>query len=115
MFGGSGVWEGGSGFLYILWCSSGVGATVASFFVSFLQCGPCRGFTPQLIKTYENVRATGKSFQIVFVSSDRDEAAMKEYYNSMPWLTLPFGDPRKKTLSRLFDISGERGKLLCKL
>ncbi len=71
-----------------------------------LQCGPCRAFTPDLIKTYQKIKDGGKSFEIVFVSSDRDESAMKEYFGSMPWLALPYGDSRKKALSRAFDISG---------
>ena len=33
-----------------------------------------------------------------------------EYYGEMPWISIPHGDPRKKTLSRMFDVSG---KLYC--
>merc|ERR1711920_567331 len=49
----------------------------------------------------------GKSFETVFVSSDRDEAGFKEYYGEMPWLALPF-DQRdlKESLSKKFKISG---------
>ncbi len=32
---------------------------------------------------------------------------MQEYLDEMPWLAIPFGDKRKKTLSRNFDITGE--------
>lgn len=74
---------------------------------TYTQCGPCRAFTPQLVKTYNQIKADGKSFEIVFVSSDRDEESMKEYFGSMPWLSLPFGDKRKSTLSSTFDISGK--------
>ena len=72
-----------------------------------LQCGPCRAFTPQLVKTYKKLKEAGKKFEIIFCSSDRDEDAFKEYYESMPWYALPFGDPRKKSLSRFFDVSGK--------
>ncbi len=71
-----------------------------------LQCGPCRAFTPQLVKTYETIRDAGKSFQIIFVSSDRDDESMKEYLSEMPWLAIPHGDSRKKALSRLYNVSG---------
>ena len=71
-----------------------------------LQCGPCRAFTPQLVKTYDKLKEAGKKFEIIFCSSDRDEDSFKEYFESMPWLALPFGDSRKKSLSRAFDVSG---------
>eukprot|EP00887_Chlorella_sp_A99_P005766 scaffold1.g5766.t1 len=40
-------------------------------------CPPCRGFTPQLVRVYEKLRAEGKNFEVVFVSSDRNEAQFK--------------------------------------
>ena len=40
-------------------------------------CGPCRGFTPQLAKTYEALKAAGKNMELVFVSSDRGEEDFK--------------------------------------
>ena len=63
-------------------------------------------FTPQLAKTYEKIKEDGKNFEIVFCSSDRDEDSMMEYLGQMPWLAIPFGDPRKKSLSRLFEVQG---------
>lgn len=69
-------------------------------------CGPCRSFTPSLIKTYNKLRASGTKLEIIFCTSDRDESAFKEYFGTMPWMALPFGDPRKNALSRIFDVSG---------
>ena len=42
------------------------------------------------------------------MSSDRDEESWQEYLSTMPWYSIPFGDNRKKALSRKFDVSGER-------
>ncbi len=53
------------------------------------------------------MREDNKSFQIIFASSDRDEESMQEYLDEMPWLAIPFGDKREKTLSNIFGISGE--------
>ena len=53
------------------------------------------------------MREDNKSFQIIFASSDRDEESMQEYLDEMPWLAIPFGDKRKKTLSNIFAVSGE--------
>merc|ERR1712205_97077 len=69
-------------------------------------CPPCRGFTPKLVETYNKLQAEGKEFEVVFVSSDRDQASFDEYYASMPWLAIPHGDDRKKHLSKLFEVEG---------
>ena len=46
--------------------------------VSAHWCGPCKAFTPELAKAYTNAYKN-KGMEIVFVSSDRDEAAFKDY------------------------------------
>ena len=38
----------------------------------------------------------GDKFDIVFVSSDRDEKSWKEYFAEMPWKALDFSDRDKK-------------------
>ena len=74
--------------------------------VYIFQCPPCRAFTPELIETYEKIKSDGKPFEIVFISSDRTVDGFKEYYESMPWLALPYKDPRSAQLSRLFEVQG---------
>lgn len=69
-------------------------------------CGPCRAFLPKLIEEYHKIKNKDNAFEVVFISSDRDQAAFEEFYSGMPWLALPFGDERKKTLSRVFRIRG---------
>jgi nucleoredoxin len=82
------------------------GKTVGIYF-SAHWCPPCRGFTPELTKSYKKLIANGKPFEVVFASSDRDEASFKEYYNEMPWLALPYEDrDRKNALSKKFKVSG---------
>ena len=46
-------------------------------------CPPCRGFTPKLCEFYTNFKKVNSDFELVFVSSDRDEAAFKEYYGEV--------------------------------
>jgi len=70
-------------------------------------CPPCRGFTPRLAGIYNQVKAAGKKFEVVFVSSDRDQSGFDEYYGEMPWLALPFADrDQKNKLSSKFGVSG---------
>lgn len=69
-------------------------------------CPPCRGFTPELVKTFNTLKEAGKPFEIIFCSGDRDEASFKEYLDTMPWKALPLHDSREKKLSSLFEVEG---------
>nr|ABR16144.1 unknown [Picea sitchensis]ACN41140.1 unknown [Picea sitchensis] len=82
-----------------------VGKTVALYF-SAHWCPPCRSFTPELTKVYNELKERGETFEIVFISMDRNQDAFEDYYKSMPWLALPFGDKTKKDLSRFFRVRG---------
>ena len=76
------------------------------------RCPPCRGYTLELASSYTSIVAMGKSFEIVFVSSDQDEPAFQSYFAEMPWLALPFADRlTKQALSDKFDI--KVANLLC--
>ena len=52
----------------------------------------CRSFTPELATWYKNFKKTdnGDKFNIVFVSSDKNDEEFKGYFQEMPWLALPF-------------------------
>jgi thiol-disulfide isomerase/thioredoxin len=70
-------------------------------------CPPCRGFTPQLAEFYKTLQRDHKGCEIVFVSSDRDQASFREYHQTMPWLAVPFADvERRGALSSLFGVQG---------
>ncbi|KAJ6736438.1 THIOREDOXIN [Salix viminalis] len=88
-----------------------VGKTIGLYFSS-QWCLPGGKFTPKLISIYQKIKqmlahqGNDDDFEIVFVSSDRDQAEFDSYFNSMPWLALPFGDPAIKTLAKYFDVKG---------
>ena len=71
-------------------------------------CPPCRAFTPHLVNVYNEIKKQGNPFEIVFVSSDRDEKHMLDYMREMkmPWLAIPFGDGRVGKLKSKFGIRG---------
>lgn len=80
---------------------------VVGVYFSAHWCGPCRNFTPQLRKVYERARSKGRAFEVVFASSDRDEASFQEYFATMPWHALPFSDRGPQHyLSTLFQVRG---------
>ena len=50
---------------------------------------------------------TYKNFEIIFVSSDRDQSSFDSYLSEMPWIALPFSDRKRKgLLSDMFDVQG---------
>lgn len=57
---------------------------------SALWCGPCRMFTPELVKFYKKHK---DQIEIVFNSSDHSEKEMLSYVkkDKMKWLAIPFG------------------------
>lgn len=82
-----------------------VGKTVLLYF-SAQWCPPCRMFLPKLIEAYHKIKAKGDALEVVFISSDRDQASFNDFFAEMPWLALPFGDSRKSFLSRKFKVQG---------
>lgn len=82
-----------------------VGKIILLYF-SAHWCPPCRAFLPKLIEAYHGIKAKNDGFEVVFVSSDRDQNSFDEFFSKMPWLALPFGDGRKESLSRVFKVHG---------
>ena len=63
-------------------------------------CPPCRQFTPKLAEFYNKINSNGKKLEIIFCSSDNDEKSFNEYYNLMPWISIPFNSPVTSSLAR---------------
>jgi nucleoredoxin len=69
-----------------------------AFYFSAHWCPPCRAFTPDLVKFYNRSdEAAGKKFEIIFVSSDRSEEQMEEYFkeDKMPWPAIEYADAKQ--------------------
>lgn len=80
---------------------------VHGLYFSAHWCPPCRSFTPQLVKTYNIIKEAGKDFEIIFVSSDRDQSSFDEYFGEMPWKAMTFEDRASKAaLSDAFGVEG---------
>ncbi|MEX1045672.1 MAG: thioredoxin-like domain-containing protein, partial [Chthoniobacterales bacterium] len=70
-------------------------------------CPPCRMFTPKLVEWYKDFKAKHPDFELVFVSGDRDEAAMEKYVkgDNMPWPVVKFD----KAKSEVFEKYSSQG------
>jgi nucleoredoxin len=70
-------------------------------------CPPCRAFTPKLSEAYTKLKAERDDFELVFISSDKDEAQFNEYFGEMSFCALPYElRDEKAALSKVFEVSG---------
>jgi nucleoredoxin len=68
------------------------GVRYLAVYYSAHWCPPCRAFTPDLVAAYRSLKAEHPEFELVFVSSDRNEKEMRGYMTEydMPWLAVAF-------------------------
>lgn len=83
-------------------------------------CGPCRSFTPQLTKWYNQAKKNS-NVEVVFLSADHDENSFTQYFQSMPWLAVPYEDDAReelmahikvKGIPRLVVLDGRTGRII---
>lgn len=71
-------------------------------------CGPCRQFTPLLKVFYELATQANAELEIIFVSSDRSDRDMMDYFRTShgSWLAVPFFSQQRQFLSNHFAVRG---------
>jgi nucleoredoxin len=79
------------------------GKKLVAVYYSAHWCPPCRAFTPELSKFYDETKKTHPEFELIFVSSDKSEAAMAEYmgWGKMHWPALAYDQRSLPALSSL--------------
>jgi nucleoredoxin len=68
-------------------------------------CGPCRQFSPALVKFYKDAKPKYPNFEVVFISGDKTPADMRSYSKEMgfSWVTVPTQrQPETQIVNRLF-------------
>jgi len=65
-----------------------------AIYYSAQWCPPCHAFTPILVQWYNKFKPSHPNFELIFVSEDRNEAAMLDYMKemAMPWPAVRFSD-----------------------
>ena len=75
-------------------------------FFSSHWCPPCRTFLPVLRDFYNEINLEEKKIEILFLSVDPNEEGFLEHYTTMPWLAIPFNDPRIENIKERFNVTG---------
>ena len=73
-------------------------------------CPPCREFTPQLKTVYDEAKAAGKPFEVVFVSSDESPEGQAKYMTEAhgDWLAVRHDDPLREKLKEQYSTFAGR-------
>jgi thiol-disulfide isomerase/thioredoxin len=71
-------------------------------------CGPCHRFTPKLVSFYQLMKPLHANFEVIFVSSDRNEREMLAYMRelSMPWPAVRFAEIKGLPEIKRYEGSG---------
>jgi nucleoredoxin len=77
-----------------------------AIYYSASWCEPCRKFTPELVRWYNEQKPKHPEFELIFVGQDNDQESMETYMieDQMPWPALNF--PKIKTNKALTQYGG---------
>jgi thiol-disulfide isomerase/thioredoxin len=72
------------------------------FYYTASWCGPCHRFTPSLVKFYNKYKPANHDFELILITSDKDEKSMEKYAAemNMPWPQLKL--PKAGTFNQEF-------------
>ena len=79
--------------------------TYYAFYRGAGWCGPCRQFSPALVKTYQQLKGKHTNFELVFISGDKAPAEMAGYAKEagFAWSAVPQArQPQMQIVNRLF-------------
>lgn len=85
------------------------------FYYTASWCPPCRKFTPTLVDWYQ--RNKNDNFELVLISSDRNEEAMVSYASdkNMPWPQLQFDQVKDFKQQFKHGVTGIPSLIVCEL
>lgn len=85
------------------------------FYYTAYWCPPCRAFTPSLVDWYEKNK--NDNFELVLISSDRDEASMEKYAKEkkMPWPQLSLDKTQRFKGAHNHGVRGIPSLIVCDL
>ncbi len=87
------------------------------FYYTASWCPPCQAYTPDLVRFYNRAKRNNDKFELVLISSDREEDAMVEYAKDkkMPWPQLKLSEVRSFGGKFNHSVSGIPAVVVCDL
>jgi nucleoredoxin len=87
------------------------------FYYTASWCPPCQAFTPELVKFYNREKKDNNSFELVLITSDREEDAMEEYAKekNMPWPQLKLSKAKDFKSKFKHNVTGIPSVIVCDL
>jgi nucleoredoxin len=78
------------------------GVKYYALYYSASWCGPCRQFTPHLVRAYRELKQRYPHFELVFISNDHSAGDMAGYMKEdrMPWPALKYDLVERSELTR---------------
>jgi len=85
------------------------------FYYTASWCGPCQRYTPSLVEWYEKNK--NENFELVLISSDRDEDAMEGYAvdKKMPWPHLELDEVKEFREEFDHGVTGIPSVIVCEI
>ena len=79
-----------------------------AIYYSASWCPPCRGFTPKLVKFYDEVKPGNPQFEVILVCRDQTLAGMEKYMtkDEMKWPALTFSKIRSHKILNQYAGNG---------
>ena len=69
-------------------------------------CPPCKTFLKILKDFYNECNIGKKKFEVLYIPTDPSEEDFRDHYAHMPWLALPYKDPRIAKLTAKYKVTG---------
>ena len=85
--------------------ASGASTKYFAFYRGAGWCGPCRQFSPALVKFYKEMKPKNANFEVFFISGDKTPAEMRNYAKEagFSWHAVPQArQPEMQIVNRLF-------------
>jgi nucleoredoxin len=82
------------------------GRAIIAIYFGARGCPACAAFTPRLVDAYEEIQGAGKSFEVVYVSSDGSAESMHQYMldAGMRWLATPWNGSHSAALGQRYGV-----------
>lgn len=73
-------------------------------FIASSRDSHCTEFNKKLVSCYDNWKKTKRSIEVIFVPRDLSEIGSNDFFKTMPWIMVPFGDKRINLTCEKFNV-----------